>query len=108
MEPTGDAYRGRHLVICDVCGRDFVVAVAGEEHGEIDWWLTLRCGECGTVTDVIASEAEVDRYFDEFTATVERLETQAIGLARERMADEVSCLVTALRLDLIGWDDFTR
>jgi hypothetical protein len=108
MDPDRVPQPGRNLAICDACGRDFVVAVSGEEHGETDWWLVLRCGECAAVTEVIASEAELDDYFDAFTETMERLECQAMWLSRERMADEVSCLVTALRLDLIGWDDFAR
>jgi hypothetical protein len=114
MEPDFDDRRrlsarsDRRLAVCDCCGRDFVVVTAAEEFGHAGWRLTLRCGDCEMTSEVIASEVELDAYYDEFTEAMEWIEADVMLLAQERMADEVSCLVVALRLGLIGWDDLAR
>src|SRR5262245_38038129 len=53
---------------CPECGADFVHPITWTESGPADWWLLLRCGQCGVRRDVIASDvvvAEFDRVLDE-------------------------------------------
>ena len=97
---------GTRLQLCRECGEDFVYPVTWTESGPDAWWLLLRCGGCGTWRDVVASNMAVaafDRVLDEDSAEIE---LAAERLGRESLRDEADSLGTALRLDLIGADDF--
>jgi hypothetical protein len=83
-----------------------VYPVTWTESGPADWWLLLRCGGCGTWRDVVASNhavAAFDRMLDEardvIGAAAERLE-------REWLSAQADTFGAALRLDLLGADDF--
>lgn len=105
--------RGRHpaetatrLDLCPDCGEGFVYPVTWTESGPADWWLLLRCGACGTWRDVVASNnavATFDRVLDE---ALEKIRAAAERLERESFSAVADSFGTALRLDLLGADDF--
>lgn len=91
---------------CGECGEGFVYPVTWTESGPADWWLLLRCGACGAWRDVVASNqvvAEFDRALDD---DMDRMRIAAERLERESFRAEADTLGTALRLDLLGADDF--
>ena len=100
------ASAGTRLQLCRECGDDFVYPVTWTESGPDAWWLLLRCGGCGDWRDVVASNTTVaafDRILDEGS---EEIELAADRLGRESLRDQADRLGTALRLGLIGADDF--
>jgi hypothetical protein len=91
---------------CGECGGGFVHPVTWTESGPADWWLLLRCGACGAWRDVVASNqlvAEFDRALDDHMDTIR---IAADRLERESFRAAADTLGTALRLDLLGADDF--
>ena len=96
----------RGLQRCPECKTDFVCPITWTESGPADWWLLLRCGQCGVRRDVIASNlvvAEFDRVLDE---ELERIRSEADRLERESLRAQADSFGTALRLDLLTADDF--
>ena len=54
--------RARSLVDCERCGRDFVVPVFRTGLDKERWAVRLRCGECGTVREVVIDNAQAHQY----------------------------------------------
>jgi hypothetical protein len=77
--------------------------------GELDqtqWWVQLRCGDCGTWSEVVLSNAQaavLDVALDRQTA---QIRAAADRLDAERMADAADAFVAALQRDLIVAADF--
>lgn len=96
------------LVICRSCGADMVAPLAWDELTDTTWWMHLRCGACGYAVEVVVDDEDADafdRALHRHTATI----SAALAASeRERMEDELHVLATALELDLIDADDFTR
>jgi hypothetical protein len=94
------------LDLCTECGEGFVYPDTWTEWGLTDWLVLLRCGSCGTRRDVVASNcavAEFDRILDE---DMDLIEAAAERLERESFSDQAETFGAALRLDLLGADDF--
>jgi hypothetical protein len=105
-ERPDQASRATELHHCRQCGEGFVYPVTWTESGPADWWLLLRCGGCGAWSDVVASNQAVaafDRVLDEGLDTIR---VAADRLGRESLLAEAETFETALRLDLLGADDF--
>jgi len=75
---------------------------------ESTWWIRLRCGACGSVREVEASneeagrlDADLDRGLNEIAAVIAKLD-------RAEMAAASDALTAALERDLVGPDDFRR
>jgi hypothetical protein len=91
---------------CPGCGEGFVYPVTWTEWGPTEWLVLLRCGGCGASRDVVASNDEVaalDRMLDQ--------EMDLIRMAAERLEHasflaQAETFGAALRLDLLGADDF--
>lgn len=94
------------LDLCGACGEPFVCPVRWCESGPADWWLLLRCGECGTSREVVASNAAVAEYDSQLDDGMRDINAAAERLAREALAIEADTLSAALRRDLLGADDF--
>ena len=80
--------------------------VTWADSGSDSWWLLLRCGGCDTWRDVVAADEDVaafDRVLDE---GIDSIREEAERLDRELMTVEVDVLTTALRMDLLGAEDF--
>jgi hypothetical protein len=98
--------RASRLEHCRNCRANFVYPVTWTESGPTDWWLLLRCGGCDSWRDVVATNDEVavfDRILD---AGMESIRAAAERLDRELMSAEAEVLAKALRMDLLGAEDF--
>ena len=40
------------LIVCATCGSDFVSPIEWADHDETNWWMRLRCGQCGEFREV--------------------------------------------------------
>jgi hypothetical protein len=105
--------RGRQLAastgrldLCGACGEPFVCPVRWSERGPADWWLLLRCGECGSSREVVASNATVAEYDNQLDEGMRVINATAERLARDALEAEADVLGTALGLDLLDADDF--
>ena len=91
---------------CRPCGGDMVTPIEWHEVDAKRWSLHLRCGQCGSSREAVASNAEVAEYEGALNAHQLAIERAAAEIAALRMSDEVECFVEALRRDLIDADDF--
>jgi hypothetical protein len=96
------------LVVCEMCGSDFVSPMEWAEHDATYWWMRLRCGQCGAFREAIVSQEIADRYDRALDRTSEPIVATLARLERERMSEEVEAFATALRLDLFDAGDFAR
>jgi hypothetical protein len=96
------------LVHCERCDSDFVNPVSWHERGETDWWIRLRCGECGAVREVEVSNHEARRFDRELDQGLERIAATVARLERDQMIAATEALTAALRRDLIDAGDFHR
>jgi hypothetical protein len=94
------------LDVCLGCGEGFVYPVSWTESGPADWWLLLRCGGCGTLRDVVASNNAVAAFDRQLDEEMDEIKAAAEQLGRESFSDEADAFGTALRLDLLSADDF--
>jgi hypothetical protein len=96
------------LVHCARCDSDFVNPVSWDERGETDWWIRLRCGECGAVREVEVSNDEARRFDRELDVGLEWIAATVARLEREHMIAYTEVLTAALQRDLIDPGDFCR
>jgi hypothetical protein len=94
------------LDLCAECGAEFVCPVRWSESGPADWWLLLRCGECGASREVVASNAMVAEYDSQLDEGMSEINRAAERLTREALAVAADPLGVALAQDLLGADDF--
>jgi hypothetical protein len=100
------AERGTRLELCPECGEGFVYPVSWTESGLADWWLHLRCGGCGSTRDVVASNHSVAAFDRKLDCEMKMIEAAAERLAHESFSAQADSFGAALRLDLLGADDF--
>jgi uncharacterized Zn finger protein len=96
------------LADCTSCGADFVHPVEWSPADGDSWWMLLRCGACGTSREETVPDAEAERYDRELDRAEHRMLRAADRLSRERLAQQAEAFATALRMDLIGAEDFAR
>ena len=96
----------KRLDVCPKCGEDFVYPVTWAESGPADWWLLLRCGGCGNWRDLVASNRAVEAFDRTLDVKMAVIRAAAERLARECLSAQAEIFSTALRLDLLGADDF--
>lgn len=94
------------LDLCPKCGEGFVYPVTWTESGPADWWLLLRCGGCGTWRDVVASNYAVEAFDRMLDEEMDTIRVAAERLAHESLSAQAETFGAALRLDLLGADDF--
>jgi hypothetical protein len=94
------------LIVCASCGADFVSPIEWEEHDATNWWMLLRCGECGAFREAVVSDEVANRYDRELHRSSQAIVATLERLDRERMTAEVETFATALRLDLLDAGDF--
>ena len=70
--------------------------------------MLLRCGACGESREETVPDAEAERYDRELDRAEHRMRRAAERLSQERLAEQADSFATALRLDLIGAEDFAR
>ena len=96
------------LTDCSECGGDFVHPVEWSPTDGGTWWMLLRCGACGTSREETVPDGEAERYDQELDLAEYRMRRAADKLAEERLEEQADSFATALRLDLIGAEDFAR
>ena len=96
------------LVYCPSCGLDFVNPVRWHPLDESTWWVRLRCGACGLVREVEASNAQVDRLDADLDRGLARIAAVVAELDRVQMAAVSDAFAEALERDLVTADDFRR
>src|SRR5215210_2525645 len=106
--PRSQPERRRRLHVCAVCGWHFVVPAAWAPHGAQHFWIRLRCGECGTVREVVIDDAAAQRYDRDLARGMGEIALTLKQLEHAHMAQEAEVLAAALRLDLIDAGDFAR
>jgi hypothetical protein len=94
------------LLDCERCDADYVVPVAWQESGELNWWIRVRCGECGFVRDVEVTNEEAKRFERQLDRDVQQIAMTVARLERERMISDAQALIAALQRDLIDPGDF--
>jgi hypothetical protein len=105
-ERPDQANRATELHRCRECGEGFVYPVTWTESGPADWWLLLRCGGCGVWSDVVASNQAVAAFDRSLDQDMDLIRCAAERLGRESLLAEAETFGTALRLGLLGADDF--
>jgi hypothetical protein len=83
-----------------------VYPVSWTESGPAEWWLQLRCGGCGTWRDVVAGNHLVEEFDRKLDRDMDTIEAAADRLARESFLAQADTFGAALRMDLLGADDF--
>ena len=75
---------------CPSCGVDLMNPVSWHDVDESTWWMRLRCGACGSVREVEASneeaqrlDADLDRGLATIAAAVSKLDR--VEMAADRM-----------------------
>jgi hypothetical protein len=96
------------LTDCSECGGDFVHPVEWSPTDGGTWWMLLRCGACGTSREETVPDGEAERYDQELDLAEYRMRRAADKLAEELLEEQADSFATALRLDLIGAEDFAR
>jgi hypothetical protein len=96
------------LADCSACGADFVHPVEWRPNDGGTWWMLLRCGACGTSREETVPDAAAERYDRELDQAEYRMRRAAERLNKERLEKQAESFATALRLDLIGAEDFAR
>jgi hypothetical protein len=83
-----------------------VYPVSWTESGAAEWSLHLRCGGCASSRDVVASNDDVEVFDRKLDRDMDMIEAAAERLARESFLAQADTFGAALRLDLLGADDF--
>lgn len=91
----------RRLVDCVSCGAEFVTPLAWRERGESEWWMRVRCGECGFVRDVEVSHEEAARFDADLDHGIAQIASADAQLDRQPMIAESDAWAAALERDLI-------
>jgi hypothetical protein len=94
------------LHVCAGCGEAFVYPVSWSEVGPSGWWLLLRCGSCGAWHERFAPNHAVEAFDRFLDRGIESIALALERLDRERLAAQADTFAAALRMDLIGAEDF--
>jgi hypothetical protein len=98
----------RRLIHCPECMRDVVNPVLWHETDDTHWWIRARCGNCGWVREVVASDDEAQRLDRDLQSGMAKIAAALTKLERQRMRADLATLTRALECDLIAPDDFVR
>jgi hypothetical protein len=105
---TGSPAADADLTVCPSCRSGYVIPTDWTAQEGTDWWIRLRCGECGLVREVVVPDAVAQGYdrrlghgMDEISRVLHRLELK-------QMAQDAETFATALDLDLLDAGDFVR
>jgi len=94
------------LTTCVVCAARRVSPVDWEDRGRGCWWLRVRCGECGTLRQVVIDDAEAARFEIDLEDAADEIAEALYAFQRECMLAEGRCWTKALELDLLDASDF--
>ncbi|HEX2413766.1 MAG TPA: hypothetical protein VHJ37_00990 [Thermoleophilaceae bacterium] len=103
---AGRARSGDQLERCPDCGRDAVHPVWWEALDDEHWWIALRCGECGTACEQVATNEIAARFDRDLDRARDEIAREADRLGLEILSTQADAFAVALEQDLIGVDDF--
>jgi hypothetical protein len=106
--PPVDGWASAPEYICPGCGADTVLPVWTEELGDYAWLVRLRCGSCGTWTDMELDDAQAADLGEQLDRQAEEIGAALRELERDCMRSELHVLREALARDLIDAQDFDR
>lgn len=81
------------LRCCPACGRDRVAVIARTHHGAGLGAIGLRCGECGTTRQVVATRAETDALLDWHASKRREIADELSRLDPGRLSAELAALL---------------
>jgi hypothetical protein len=96
------------LADCTACGADFVHPVEWRPYDDRHWWMLLRCGACGETREETVPDPDAELYDRELDRIERGIRRAADRLSSERLEEQAEAFATALKLDLIGVEDFAR
>ena len=73
------------LIDCERCGSASVNPMSWDERGETQWWIRLRCGECGFEHEVEVTEDEAEQFEGDLDRTAKAIVTTLTRLEHERL-----------------------
>jgi hypothetical protein len=82
--------------------------VSWYELDESTWWLRLRCGACGFVREVEASNEQAEQLDADLDRGLAAIAAIVAELDRVEMAAVSDAFAEALERDLLTADDFRR
>jgi uncharacterized Zn finger protein len=106
---VGPTYpHSERLIDCTSCGAEVMNPVRSHVLDESTWWIRLRCGACGFVREVEASNAQARRLDTDLDRGLNEIAAAVAKLDRAEMAAVSAALTAGLERDLLGPDDFRR
>ncbi|HVP02927.1 MAG TPA: hypothetical protein VMT10_10195 [Solirubrobacteraceae bacterium] len=94
------------LMVCGLCGCEFVQPIDWDEAGSRHWRVTLRCPNCEAHGTVVVQDEVVDQYDLALERGSAALALSLHGLVEENIDDEVTRFAEALDRDHILPEDF--
>ena len=85
------------LVDCERCGSGFVNPVAQQRRREASWWIRLRCGECGVIEEVEASNEEATRFDRDLDLGLAKIAATVARIERDGMIANAEALTAPRR-----------
>ena len=97
---------GHETLECPLCHAHFLSPADRGTADDAHCWVRSRCGECGTWSERIITNAQAARLDRELVRQSELIRRAAARLEAERMAAEAEAFIRALHCDLIDAADF--
>jgi ribosomal protein S27E len=94
------------LCICESCDSELVYPVEWEEHGKVDWEVTLRCPNCEHTETNIYDQTTVERFDEQLDRGTESVARDLKRLAHSNMEDEIDRFADALEEGHVLPEDF--
>jgi hypothetical protein len=91
---------------CGSCSSPFVHPVQAAAVAGDSWQIDLRCAECEAWTSRICDAADTDDLDRELDRASDEIAAELSRMVRVHMEEWADRFLNALRLDLIGPDDF--
>ncbi len=106
---TGDSPTtapGEALHVCPRCAGGFVHPLDWAEESPGRWHILMRCPDCDAMREGVFGQALVERLDEELDKATSALLSDLKQLTHANMVEEIELFSHALRLDLIGPNDF--
>ena len=103
---SGSEAQTTDLHVCGECASHLVYPLDWSPTRNRRWSVTLRCPDCGSVSEGIYDQRVVDRFDEELDRGTEQILDDLTLLTRANMEDQVERFVAALHAGHILAEDF--